>query len=240
MSETLHAEAPLANSPEARTPDGTLKDLAAPILGTNPETSGATKVEPKTEVKEEPKPDAEGKTTLTKKDELAPGAPEKYEPFTAPEGLSLNPDVITKAEGIFKELDLNQDQAQRLVDFYAQNATVDQKAAEKAYEDLRADWVAKTKADPEIGTKLTEVKRDVSKALDAALGVKGATAFKQALDDTGAGDHPDVIKAIWKLSPRWIEGAHVKGGGPAPVVGPNTKPKSAGAALWPNLPSANG
>lgn len=247
MSETLHAEAPLANSTEARTPTGELKNQVSTSETTTTTTppKEEPKTEPKVEAKTEPKVEDKSKTKeslLNKKDEAPPGAPEKYEPFAAPEGYDLNPEVITKAEGIFKELGLNQDQAQRLVSFYAENAAAAADAPYAAYEAQRQEWQTKVKADPEIGKILPQVKQTVSKALDL-LGSPALTAsFKQALDVTGIGDHPDFIKGMYKLASLVTEGGHVRGGGPAETgqTGPNSRPKSAAAAIFPNLPSASG
>lgn len=238
MSETLHAEVPLANDPSARTADGSLKDQTSTTqtepLKTEP------KVEPTTEPKIDPKTGKE--SLLSAKDDEAKGAPEKYEPFTAPEGLTLNPEVITKAEAIFKEMGLTQAQGQSLVNFYAQNAAVDAQAGVKAYEALRAEKQAEVKADPEIGSKLPQVKQTISKALDLLGDPKLAASFKEAMDTTGAGDFLPVIKAVYKWASLVTEGGHVSGKGPAATgqTAPGAKPTSLARAIYPNLPSASG
>ena len=43
-------------------------------------------------------------------------APEKYEDFKLPEGMEVNTDLLDKATPVFKELNLTQDQAQKMVD----------------------------------------------------------------------------------------------------------------------------
>lgn len=167
-----------------------------------------------------------------------PAVPETYSAFTAPEGTELDATAIEQATPIFKELGLDQSQAQKLVDFYAKTASGRAEAQIKAYTDMRADWARQTTSDPEIGSKLPEVKAEFGKAL-AQLPPKVATDLKAALDLTGAGDHPAVIKAMYHLSQLVNEGKHVSGAGPSKEgqLAPNTNARpTAAAALYPNLP----
>ena len=246
MSDTHNAPAP-GNQPEARTPEGALIDQT-PKLGseTTPKTEPEkkeepTKVEGKTEPEKKVEPEKKEppkKPSLLNKDE--PGAPEKYEPFTAPEGYDLNPEVITKAETMFKELGLNQTQAQQLVSFYAENAAAAADAPYAAYEAQREAWQAEVAADPEIGKKLPQVKQTVGAALNLLGDPKLVADFKSAMDITGVGDHPAFIKAIYKLASMVTEGKHVPAGAPITPKAPGAAPKSAAQAIFPNLPSSAG
>lgn len=146
---------------------------------------------------------------------------------------------------IFKELGLTQDQAQKLVSLHAEQMIAAAKGPESDYNTMRADWVSKVNADPDIkaatmdGKTGTEaVKLAIGKTL-AALGDPALTAdFKAAMNLTGVGDHPAFIKAMWKLSEFVTEGKHVGGQGPSPhgQTPPGAKPPSAAKAMYPNLP----
>lgn len=192
-------------------------------------------VEPK--AKDEP-------SLLNKKDDAAKpeakpaGAPEKYEPFKVPEGFALDPAVATEAGTLFKELGLSQDAGQKLIDLYSAKTAAAAEAPYKLYAETRQKWQADVKADPEIGGKLAEVKTTVSRALDAVAGSELSKQFREAMDLTGAGDHPAFIKAFYKLAQAVGEGTIVKGGGPTvpgqKASGSPARPTAA-HALYPNL-----
>ena len=234
-------EAPLPNTTEARTETGEIKDATA--ISTTPETTPAP--EPKVETKPDaaPAPEAktEDKSLLNQKDEkaaakAAPGAPEKYADFKAPEGFEIDKATLESALPVFKELGLGQDQAQKLVDFYA---TVSQKAADAPFQlwkETQQKWVDEIKADPEIGGKLDQVKATVSKAIDGLGDPKLANDFRAAMDYTGAGNNPAFIRAFYKLASKLSEGGTVIGGGPVGQVEPGKGQQSAAHRLFPNLP----
>ena len=246
MSETH-----LANEPEARTADGTLKDVSQTTETKTPEqiaaeakTAQASTEPAKTpeqlaaETEAAKKAEAD-KSLLNKKAGAKPaGAPEKYEAFKVPEGFTLDEAVSKEAGDIFKNLGLDQAQGQSLVDFYIAKTKEAAEAPYNEYLKMREGWQNDVKADPEIGSRLPQVKETVARALDSLGDAKLATDFRAAMDLTGAGDHPAFIKAFYKLAQQVTEGKAVKGGGPSPAgqKGPDTPPPTAARALYPNLP----
>lgn len=222
MPETLNEQqptpvaAPLANDPAARTPDGTLKDAATSttVPPTPSEAAPPKTVEP-------------------------PSVPETYA-FTAPEGVELNQDLISKATPLFKDLKLDQASAQKLVDFMA-GPIGDH--AKKAVEDMRAGWRSEISQNPEMGGKLDAVKADIGRFKDSILGPTGSKArtdFDAAMNLTGAGDHPAIVSAMWKAAKALGEGTHVSGIAPSELgqtpTGTKARPSQA-QALYPNSPS---
>lgn len=194
---------------------------------------------PLTETKPNEQVPAEGvPSPESKPAESQSGAPESYADFTAPEGTTLNADAIKSASSLFKELGLNQAQAQKLVDFAAKQGRSDVAQLAKAYTDMRQDWRTQLKADPEIGSKLPEVQETVGRVLDGLGDPKLATEVRAALDLTGAGDHPAIVKAFYKLAQKVVEPKHVNGAGPSPegqrAPGTNDRPSLA-QAMYPNL-----
>lgn len=238
MSETV-----LANSPEARSETGEIKNL---VESTEPKTETTTEP-PKTE---EPKaePSKDGETLLTKKDgetEASKGAPEKYEPFTLPEGLTLDEPTTVKASELFKSLNLDQTQAQSLVDFHTAQLKAAAEGPLSTWKSQQDTWVKEVKADPDIGHHLPEVKATVAKAIDQTIGAtdpKLAAAFREAMDYTGAGNNPAFIKTFYKLAQMVTEGSFVKGNKPSSFGqrAPDAGPKTAASAMFPHLPSAAG
>lgn len=225
------SEAPQPNDPEARNPDGSLKDQAPPPV--DPANPSGTLTPPKDPA--EPKPPI---------DPAKPVVPEKYEDFKLPEGMKLEGETLTKASELFRGLGLDQAGAQTLVDFHAAQLKTATDAPTKAFEDMLLDWRGKQATDPDIGSKAAAIKENIGKGwagLVAAAGEQGpkvqaeVAEFKQAMEVTGVGDHPAFIKIMNRVLSKFIEPGHVPGNGPAPVKAPDAAPKSIAGALYPNL-----
>lgn len=168
----------------------------------------------------------------------SPGAPEIYGEFKAPEGYSLDTEFLTKeAQPLFKELGLSQEGAQKLIDLQSKYAAKANEAAEapyKLWQNTQDEWVNKIKADPEIGGKLDLVKTTVARAIDGTLGPELGAAFREALNFTGGGNNPAIVRGLYKFAQKLAEGTPVTGNGPAIPGG--TRPRSHGEALYPNNP----
>lgn len=244
MTEEMTNPAPLANSPEARTPDGTLKNQST--TETKIDTSTTT------EAKSADSKPADGTTLLTE-DEAKPeadakpevkAAPETYEAFKAPEGYEYDAKALEEVTPIFKEARLSQESAQKLMDLYAAKSLEAIKdaaeAGQKAYDEMQKSWRDATIADKDIGGKLPQVKVDIDRALNTLNDKPLVDEFKKAMDLTGAGNHPAFVKAFHKLAQAVIEGTHVAGAGPSKfgqtANGLDTKLTGA-RAMYPNLPS---
>jgi hypothetical protein len=228
MSETV-----AGNAPEARTETGALVDQTPAVTTTTTPTPPTETTEAKPT---EAKP-AESNTSLLN-EEAPAGAPEAYTDFTLPEGYTLDKTQLDEAAPLFKEMNLSQDQAQKLVDFYVkqQQAAVDKPYQQ--YMEVRKGWADSVKA--EFGNKLPEVKATIGRAL-ATLPAETVSAFRQAMDMTGAGDNPAFVKAFYDLAKRATEGRPVTAPrGVADVTAPGAPAKpSAAQSLYPNLPSAS-
>jgi len=164
--------------------------------------------------------------------------PETYT-FTAPEGVTLDPAILAEVSPIFKDLGLSQDSAQKLVDFYQKQTSNIQSDLAKNVDKTRSDWRDQVRADPTIGSKLTShVLPEIGRAFDK-LPAEVSKSFREALDFTGAGDHPSVVRALYEWSKLVSEGTHISGNAPSPhgqtANGQVSKPSIA-ASLYPNLP----
>src|SRR5215471_1468131 len=73
--------------------------------------------------------------TQTETQEKPAGAPETYSAWTLPQGYELDSGVSDAAGKIFKELNLPQEAAQKLVDFYSEHAI-------KTFKDATDAWHA--------------------------------------------------------------------------------------------------
>lgn len=183
--------APAASEPAAQAPAG--NDAPA----TDPATPAEEPGKP-----EDGKP-ADGENKDVKqpegekpKDEKKPeGAPETYE-FKAAEGVELDTEALKDFEPVARELNLTNEQAQKLVDAYPKILAGVQQRQVEAWQKQTQDWAADVKADKEIGgDKLTA---SLSKA-QQALETFGTPQLKEYLNETGLGNHPELVKAFVKI-----------------------------------------
>lgn len=141
------------------------------------------------------------------KEQKQEGAPEKYE-FTAGEGVELDTEVLKDFEPVARELNLTNEQAQKLVDAYPKIlAGVQQRQAE-AWQKQTEGWAETVKADKEIGgDKLTANLSAAQRALDQF----GTPELKEYLNATGLGNHPDLVKTFVKIGKAMSEDGMVDG-----------------------------
>jgi hypothetical protein len=132
----------------------------------------------------------------------AEGAPEAYE-LTAPEGFTLDEESIAEATPIFKELNLTNEQANKLMPVAAKFAERIQQQGQQAIltevQAQRKAWAEEAKADSQIGgAKWGETESLAARALDTLGYPKGST-FRSFLTDSGLGNHPEMIRAMRKV-----------------------------------------
>lgn len=142
------------------------------------------------------------------KEQKQDGAPEKYE-FKGGEGVELDTEALKDFEPVARDLNLTNEQAQKLVDAYPKIlAGVQQRQAE-AWQAQTEQWAADVKADKEIGgDKLTANLSAAQRALEQF----GDPELKEYLDSTGLGNHPALVKAFIKVGKAMSEDKVVTGG----------------------------
>ncbi|MCC7853452.1 peptidase [Klebsiella pneumoniae] len=192
--------APAASEPSApgagTAPQG---DQPAQPDGGNPSVDGEGQQE-KTDSQDgdQPKPEKEQKQE---------GAPEKYE-FQAGEGVELDAEALKDFEPVARELNLTNEQAQKLVDAYPKILAGVQQRQADAWQAQTEEWAATVKADKEIGgDKLTANLGVAQRALDTF----GTPALKEYLNGTGLGNHPELVKAFVKVGKAMSEDGVVTG-----------------------------
>ncbi|HBN5584605.1 peptidase [Citrobacter freundii] len=142
------------------------------------------------------------------KEQKPEGAPEKYE-FKPAEGQELDTAALDQFEPIARELNLTNEQAQKMVDLYGSKIMpmVQQQQVE-AWQKTTEQWAADVKADKEIGgDKLTS---NLS-AAQRALAQFGTPELKEYLEGTGLGNHPELVKAFVKVGKAMSEDGMVTG-----------------------------
>lgn len=193
--------APAASEPSApgagAAPHG---DQSAQQDGENPSVDGEGQQE-KTE-------NQDGEQQKTEKEQKQEGAPEKYE-FKPAEGQELDTAALEQFEPIARELNLTNEQAQKMVDLYGTKIMpMVQKQQAEAWQAQTEEWAATVKADKEIGgDKLTANLGVAQRALDTF----GTPALKEYLNGTGLGNHPELVKAFVKVGKAMSEDGVVTG-----------------------------
>jgi hypothetical protein len=222
-----------------RTPTGEISQPSTSTQETIVRPPPTPTTTPSSETKTDAQPAKPEKSLLNEKGPT--GAPEKYEDFKVPDGFTLDPDVAKEATAIFKEINASQADAQKLVDFYHKLTKEAVEAPINHYMDTRQEWRDLINADPEIGgSKLNGTKASIGKLLDSVGDSKLTEAFREAMDYTGAGDNPAVVRMLNAFAKRLTEGGPVRGGGPSTEGqrAPGEGRPSAAQALYPNLPSS--
>ena len=201
--------APPSSAPEgvAATAEKLYGDGQKPNATQEPQAAKAAAAEtvasdqPAAEAKAEAKPQA---------------APEKYE-FKAPEGKQFDAEVLNTYSEVARELNLSQEAAQRVLDAMAPKMAERQVAQIEA---IRAEWANSSKTDKEFGgEKLSENLSTAKKALDAF----GTTELRTLLNESGLGNHPEVIRFMVRAGKAISEDRFVAGTkGAAKPAGPRS------------------
>ena len=120
------------------------------------------------------------------------GAPESYEDFAVPDGKQFDPEVISAYKEVAKELNLSQDKAQQFLDKMA--PVIDARNQQRV-EALKESWSEASKADKQFGgDNLDANLATAKKALDSF----GTPELKSMLQETGLGNHPEVIRLLYQ------------------------------------------
>jgi hypothetical protein len=126
------------------------------------------------------------------KEAEAPKEPITYDDFTAPEGLDLSGPTMDAFKALAAEHGLSQQAAQGMVDLHAQTVA----AQAEARAALVQGWADDAKADKEFGG----AKFDASMgAARKALQAYGSPELVQVLAQSGFGNHPEVIRAFYRI-----------------------------------------
>lgn len=185
------------------------KPKEASLLDAEPEAP-----KPETEIT----PDVDKKDEGTQSDEPAPLP--SYEPFTLPEGLTLEQEKLTEFTNKLAEFELNtkadhaevQKLGQNLVDLYLTEVTQTTERINKYYSDAwekqTNDWKESFLKDPEIGGARQETTLAAAREFIRTHGgtPEQQAEFRQLMTDTGVGNHPAMIRLFANAKLAYSEG----------------------------------
>lgn len=199
------------DNPEPNTPDGDKPE------GDNPEgdkPSGDDGNKPDDDTKDGDDSDEENQ-----------GAPEEYEEFEIPEGYETDDSKMGDFKEWAKESGLSQKQAQSVINKAAKHEADIVAGQYKTWEETQDKWIAEGKADEEFGGDNYDESVGIAKK---AIDQFGTDELKNALVVTGAGNHPEIIRAFYRVGKAMSED----------TVNPNkvltSEKKDAASILYPN------
>ena len=150
----------------------------------------------------------EATTQTTTEQPPKAGAPEVYE-FKAAEGQTFDPEFVKSYSEVARELNLTQEAAQTMIDKVGP-VLAQQQAAQIAQ--VRNDWAEASKTDKEFGGAQFDENLAIAKQ---SIDKFATPEFKQMLDDTGLGNHPEWIRYCYRVSkafaPDTLETGHKEG-----------------------------
>ena len=197
MSETLMTEANQTNEGDTQQPVD---------ASTEQSTEATTDTQQQAEsVQEQQVSDETAVEDETSESETPQGAPETYEFNTkiTDDSSELDPEVVTAFGEVAKELDLPQDAAQKVLD---KVAPVIQAKQAKVLEQVKTDWANDSQADKEFGGENLAENLNIAKT---ALDAFGSKALKSLLHETGFGNHPEIIRFMYKAGKAISEDSYV-------------------------------
>lgn len=176
------------------------------------DSSSTETTEQTAEVKPTEEPAEPTKETKEVVEEKPEGAPETYE-FTSPDGFDKVDAKIHDAYAeAARDLDLPQEKAQGL---FSKTMTALHERAVEEQDKKTAEWRKTAEADSEYGG--AEFEKNMATAKKAAVEL-GSEGLRELLNDpNGIGNHPEVIRFLFKIGTAVSEDRFV-GSGQGPAV----------------------
>jgi hypothetical protein len=113
-----------------------------------------------------------------------------------PEGVEIDQGLLDAFKPMAKELGLDSAKAQKIVDLHTNAVKAQNERAEAAWNEQKQAWRNAASSDKEIGgEKFTENVKLARTAIDKF----GGPGLKQALNDLGIGNHPEIIRFAMRI-----------------------------------------
>ena len=168
------------------------------LLTSDAETTEEATTEETTETEEK----AESLLTSEKKEEKEEGeketeekAPDAYETFTAPEGVTLDEKMLDEFSAAAREAGMPQEKAQQFVDMAVKVMQQQAEAQETGWATIREGWQTEIKGDKDFGGDKFNA---TIEGAQRVLNTYGTDALREALN-FGMGDNPELIKMLSRI-----------------------------------------
>lgn len=162
----------------------------------------------------------------TPDNESAAQPPASYT-ISLPDGMYLSDDMRDAFTATAHKYGLTNEAANALIALHIQQVNANERERVSRMADRSAQYERATRQDPEIGGAKFE---SAIAAAKTALNRFGTKALIDVLDETGLGNHPEIVRLFARLGKSISEGRYV------PTQGQPTPEKPRGAAaLYPNM-----
>ena len=122
------------------------------------------------------------------------GDPVEYTDFNLPVGMEMDKEALDAFVPLAQKHNLSQVEAQEMVDLQANAVTRFSKAQTDAWADRQAGWVRSAEEDKEYGGKNYDASVMIAKS---AMRQVGGSDLVAALNETGMGNHPELIRFFY-------------------------------------------
>ena len=154
----------------------------------------------------------ESEETTESVEETPAPEPLTAEDVTVPEGLEADSEALGKFVEMANEHGLSKEVAQSLVDFHSDFVKSMGEQLSSQWTSTQEDWQRQVKELPEIGGQnLQSSLTEIAKVVDRY----GSKDLRNALDVTGAGNHPEVVKFLHNIAKAVNEQPPVSGAPPS-------------------------
>lgn len=116
--------------------------------------------------------------------------------FKTPDDVEMAEETLTGVRDLSKELGLDQEQAQKIVDLGSQLSQRWAKDLQDAHAAQVSEWAEQAKADKEIGGEKFDQSMADAKAAYDKFATPELTSF---LNESGMGNHPEMIRLFARL-----------------------------------------
>lgn len=176
------------------------QEVSTTMLGADPTKNKVSSEEGETKDGEQSSK-GEGQKTSEEKDGEADkskedGVPDEYKDFNLPDGMELDQVAMDKFKPLAKELELTQDQAQKLVDFYNDGAKTSADESQTYYSDLMTEWQETVRSDKELGGQNFDASLSFARS---ALDAFATPELYEVFEATGMGNHPEVVRVFARI-----------------------------------------
>lgn len=124
-----------------------------------------------------------------------PVVPEKYD-LKLPEGSQLDAARVEKIASFAKERGLSNEQAQVILERESSAVNEHVEAQKAQFEQRKAGWMSEIQADKEIGGEAFKENAERAKRVVDRF---GSDTFKKILNDTGLGNHPELVRLFSRI-----------------------------------------
>lgn len=121
--------------------------------------------------------------------------PDKYD-LTLPDGSLVDAAGVERIAAYAKAQGLSQPQAQALLERESGNAAAVKEGQAAQLEQAKKVWLAAASTDKEFGGDSFPKNAELSKRVIARY---GSDALKAALDETGLGNHPELVRMLVRI-----------------------------------------